>query len=126
MMLRHARLTLFAVIVAGATVSSAMTQESLDLLFEITVDGSVVARPEVRVDRGGKGVITLGERQAQAQVAFVPTLRGDDILIVFDIVDGDKRLAPTLRISETVPGSIEWISPAHRQKTVRLAVSWVR
>jgi hypothetical protein len=126
MTLRHMRFMVLAGIVAGAAVSPAIAQDSLRLLFEITVDGSVVARPELKVQSGGEGDITFGEKQSQARVTFTPTVRGDDIDLAFDITDGGKRLKPTLRISKTVPGSVEWISPAHGQKTVLLAVSWVR
>ena len=125
MTLRRARLIVVAAIVAGAAVSTATAQESLRLQFEITVDGSVVAKPELKVQSGGEGSIAFGEK-SQAVVAFTPTVRGDDIDFAFDITDGEKRLSPTLRISKTVPGSMEWMSPAHGQKTVRLAVSWVR
>jgi hypothetical protein len=126
MTLRQARLIVIAGIVAGAAVSTAIARESLRLLFEISVDGSVVARPEVKLEPGDKGDITFGEKQIQARVTFTPAIRGDDIDIAFDITDGDERLTPTLRISKTAPGSVEWLSPAHGQKTVRLAVSWVR
>jgi hypothetical protein len=125
MTLRHAKLIVLACIVAGAAVSTAIAQESLRLQFEITVDGSVVGKPELRLEPGGQGSIAFGEK-SQAVVTLTPTVRGDDIDIPFDITDGDKRLSPTLRISKTVPGSVEWKSPAHAQKTVRLAVSWVR
>jgi len=125
MTLRRARLIVVAAIVAGAAVSTATAQESLRLQFEITVDGSVVAKPKLKVQSGGEGSIAFGEK-SQAVVAFTPTVRGDDIDFAFDITDGEKRLSPTLRISKTVPGSMEWMSPAHGQKTVRLAVSWVR
>ena len=126
MTLRNLRFIVLAGIVAGAAVSPAIAQESLRLLFEITVDGSVVARPELKVQSGGEGDITFGEKQSQARVTFTPTIRGDDIDIAFDITDGDEHLKPMLRISKTGPGSVEWISPAHGQKTVLLAVSWVR
>ena len=126
MTLRHVRFIVLAGIVAGAAVSTAIAHESLRLLFEITVDGSVVAAPELGVQSGGEGDITFGEKQSHARVTFTPAVRGDDIDIAFDITDGDKRLRPTLRISKTVPGSVEWMSPAHGQKTVQLAVSWVR
>ena len=125
MKLRHVRLIVLACIVAGATLSTAIAQESLRLQFEITVDGSVVARPELTVQSGGKASIVLGEKQGKARVTFTPTVRGDDIDIAFDITDGDKRLRPTLRISKTVPGVIAWMSRAEGPKT-RLAVSWVR
>lgn len=126
MTLSHLRSIVVAGIVAGAAVSPAVAQESLRLLFEITVDGSVVARPELRVQPGDEGDITFGEKQGPARVTFTPTVRGDDIDIAFDITDWDKRLKPTLRISKTVPGSVQWMSPAHGQKAVLLAVSWVR
>ena len=48
MTLSHLRFIVVAGIVAGAAVSPAVAQESLRVLFEITVDGSVVARPELR------------------------------------------------------------------------------
>ena len=122
MKLRHGRLIVLACIVAGVAVSTATARESSRLLFEITVDGSIVARPELSVDSGGTGSILLSE----ARVTFTPAVRGGDIDLAFDITDGDKRLRPTLRISKAAPGSIEWISPGQGQKTVRLAVSWVR
>jgi hypothetical protein len=126
MTLRDARLIVLAGIVAGAAVSTATAQESMRLQFEITVDGSIVARPELTLEPGGKGDITFGEKQSQARVTLTPAVQGDDIDIAFDITDGNKRLRPALRISRTVSGSVEWSSPAHGQKTVRLAVSWVR
>lgn len=46
MTLRHARSIVLAGIVAGAAVSTAIAQDSLRLQFEITIDGSVVAKPE--------------------------------------------------------------------------------
>ena len=126
MKLRHVRLVVLACIVVGAALSTAIAQESPRFLFEVTLDGSLVARPELRVQSGGEGSIVLGEKQGKARVTFKPTVRGDEIDIAFDITDGDKRLRPMLRISKTVPGSIEWTSRAQGQKTVRLAVSWVR
>ena len=126
MKLRHARLIVLACIVVGAALSTAIAQESPRFLFEVTLDGSVVARPELRVQSGGAGSIVLGEKQGKARVTFTPTVRGDEIDIAFDITDGDEHLKPMLRISKTGPGSVEWISPAHGQKTVLLAVSWVR
>ena len=123
MTLKHARVLLLTAIVAGASVSTALAQESRRLSFEITVDGAVVARPEVKLEEDGEVAMVLGAKPAQIRVTLTPTVRGDDIDIAFDITDGDKHLVPTLRISKTAQGSIEWTSPAHRQKTVRLAVS---
>jgi hypothetical protein len=113
-----------ACIVAGA-VSTTTAQESPRLLFEVTVDGSLVARPEMKVRSGGEGRIELDERHGEARVIFTPTLRGDDIEIAFDITDGDRRLRPTIVITRTVSGSIQWTSQL-QGRAVRLAVSWVQ
>jgi hypothetical protein len=118
-------LIVLACIVAGVAASTAIGQESPRLLFEVTVGGSLVARPEMSVRSGGEGHIVLNQKQGEARVTFTPTVRGDDIAIAFVITDGDKRLTPTLVITRAVPGSIEWMSPA-QGRTVRLAVSWVR
>jgi hypothetical protein len=125
MTLRDIKLIVLAAIAAGVAASTAMARESPRLLFEVTVDDSLVARPELRVPSGGEGRIELREKQGDARVTFAPTVRGDGIVIKFDITDGDKRLRPTLVITETTPGFIEWTSPAQGQ-TVRLAVSWAR
>jgi hypothetical protein len=105
---------------AGLGASPTTAQESPRLLFEVTVNDSVVARPEITVRSGGEGRIDLGEKH----VIFVPTIRGDDLAVAFDVADGERRLKPTLVITKTVPGSIEWLSPSEGQ-SVRLAVSWV-
>ena len=86
-------------------------------------DDRAEAHPQ-RTPHSGRS-IAFGEK-SQAVVAFTPSVQSDDIDFVFDIADGDKRFRPTLRISKTVQGSVEWISPAFDQKTVRIAVSWVR
>ena len=117
MKVRHAALIALLGI-AGVVVSTAIAQEPPRLSFEITIDGAVVARPELRVASGGKGTIAFDDKD----VTFVPTIRADDITLAFEIVDKEKRLTPTLVISRTVPGSIEWASA---RQTVQLKVSWV-
>ena len=105
--------------IASVAVSTAVAQEEAPRLsFEIAIDGSVVARPELRVSSGGKGTIAFDDKD----VSFVPTVRADDIALAFEIIDKERRLTPTLVISRTVPGSIEWASA---RRTVRLEVSWV-
>jgi hypothetical protein len=111
--------------IIGVTVFTAGAQQSPRLLFEVSVDGSLVARPEMRVPLGGEGRLELDERHGQVRVTFRPSARGDDIVIAFDITDGDRRFGPNLLITRTVPGAIEWTSSAKGQ-AFRLAVSWVQ
>ena len=121
------RLSLLIVLVSivAVTVSTARAQQPPRLLFEISVDGSLVARPELRVPLGGEGRIELDERHGQVRVTFRPSARSDDLVIAFDITDGDRRFRPNLVITRTVPGLIEWTSSAQGQ-TIRLAVSWLQ
>ena len=122
--MKVSRLLVFACVVALA-ISTAIAQESPRLLFEVTIDGSLVAKPEMRVPSGGEGRIELDENHGAARVTFTPTVRGDDVAIAFDITEGDRRFRPTLVVARTVPGSIEWTSSV-RGQAIRLAASWVR
>jgi hypothetical protein len=78
----------------------------------------------MRLRSGGEGRIELGERQGGATVILTPAVGDAAITIVFDITEGDRRLRPTLVVSRTAPGSIEWV--AAQGRTVRLTVSWIR
>jgi hypothetical protein len=118
------RLVVFACTVALA-IATAMAQESPRLLFEVTIDGSVVAKPEMRVPSGGEGRIELHEKHGALRVAFTPAVRGDDVAIAFDITDGNRQFRPTLVVTTTVPGSIEWTSSV-RGQAIRVGVSLVR
>jgi hypothetical protein len=124
MMTLSKRMLIVLACLAGVAVSTASAQESARLLFEVTIDGSTVARPEMKLRSGDEGRIQLDEKHGGALVNFTPTVRGDDIAIAFDIAVGDRQLRPRLVISKTVSGSIEWLSETQGQ-TVRLAVSWV-
>jgi hypothetical protein len=105
--------------------ATAIAQESPRLLFEVTIDGSVVAKPEMRVASSGEGRIELDENHGALRVTFTPTVRGDDVAIAFDITEGGRQFRPTLVVTRTVPGSIEWTSNV-RGHAIRLGVSWVR
>ena len=118
------RLIVFACLV-GIAASIATAQETPRLLFEITVDGSTVARPEMRVPLGGQGRIELDENRGDARLTFSPTLRDDGLAIAFDITNGDGQLRPTLVITRTVPGSLQWTSRAGG-RAIRIDVSWLQ
>jgi hypothetical protein len=108
-----------------AAVSTPTAQEQPGLLFEITVDRSLLARPEMRVRSGREGRLELGENHGEVRVTFTPTVRADDISIAFDIADDDRRWTPTLVIRPTVPGALQWTSRS-RGQVIRIVVSRVR
>ena len=89
------------------------------------MDGSIVARPEMRVPSGGEGRLELSEVHGEERVTFTPTVRGDDVAIAFDISSGGRQFRPTLVITRTVPGSLEWTSST-RAQAIRLTVSSVQ
>jgi hypothetical protein len=111
--------------VVAVGMSSALAQERTWLQFEVSIDGSIVARPEMRVPSGGEGRLELGEVHGEERVIFTPTFRGDDVAIAFDISSGGRPFRPTLVITKTVPGSLEWTSST-RAQTIRLTVSLVQ
>ena len=105
-------------------VAPAIGQQAPRLLFEVTVDGSLVARPEMRVPSGGQGRIELDERRGDVRLLFTPTVRADDVSIAFDISGGGRQAKPTLVVSKAVPASIVWVSPAGGRE-VRIQISWL-
>ena len=117
------RLLVFACLVGFS--ASIAAQETPRLLFEVSVDGSVVARPEMRVPLGGEGRIELDESRGDARLTFSPTLRGDSLAIAFDITRSDGQLRPTLVITRTLPGSLQWAS-RRGGRAIRIDVSWIR
>jgi hypothetical protein len=64
--------------IIGVTVFTAGAQQSPRLLFEVSVDGSLVARPEMRVPLGGEGRLELDERHGQVRVTFRPSAESAD------------------------------------------------
>ena len=111
------------VCMVAVLVAPAIGQEAPRLLFEVTVDGSLVARPEMRVPSGGQGRLELDERRGDVRVLFTPTVRADDVSITFDITGGGREAKPTLVVSKAVPASIVWVSPATGQE-VRIQISF--
>ena len=102
--------------------SPVIAQQSIRLQFEVTKDGSTVAKPEMSVNSGAAGRIEIAD---VGRVVFTPTLRDSDVAIAFDISSGGKQFKPRLVISANEPGSISWTSDA-RQESFTLTVSWVR
>jgi len=132
-----------------ATTSLAVAQQPTRLLIEVTVDGSLVARPELRVPSGSDGHVEISNAPnprlsgLRETITVTPTVRGDDVAIAFKISSGGKadelpsrrcvapiaprdackQFQPSLVISKDIRGSVEWTSPTAGQ--VRLTVSWV-
>src|SRR5262245_39559979 len=105
--------------------SPVIAQQSPRLLFEVTVNGAVVARPEMKVPSDGEGRLELDRDHGVERVDFKPTTRGDQAMaIAFTVTSGDRQFHPTLVITRTVPGTIEWTSSTGTE-TFRLGVSWV-
>ena len=100
-------------------------QEAPRLRFEVTVDGALVASPEMRVPSGGQGRLELDERRGDVTVLFTPTVRTDDVSLAFDIAGGGRAANPTLVVSKAVPVSILWVSPATGQEG-RIQISWLQ
>jgi hypothetical protein len=111
--------------VAASSVSLAIAQETPRLLFEVTVNGSTVARPEMRVPSGGEGRLELDQNRGDATILFTPTVRANDIAIAFDIIAGGRQFKPTLFVSRTVPVSLRWVTSTSGQE-VRLQISQVQ
>jgi hypothetical protein len=123
----------FAVLtfVVASTGASVRAQDRDRLRFEMSRGDTVIARPDLVLTPGAQGGVVLnGETLADSRlrglqermdVTFTP--RGDDIALAFTIVSGDRRFHPTVVISKTVPGSLQWTAADGDPLTV--TVSWV-
>lgn len=129
--MKWTRLSVFACLVAVG-VSPAMAQNSTVLRIEVVRDGSVVARPELRLPPGREGRLALvgGEwvsnpllKGLRENVAITSTVRGDDITLAFNITSGDRQFRPSLVISKDIRGSLGWT--AADGQPLMLTVSWV-
>jgi hypothetical protein len=105
----------------GLGAMPAAAQETPRLQFEVTVEGALVARPELRVQSGREGSVVLD----QARIVFTPTVGNDRITIAFEITSGAARVRPSLVITRNARGRLEWTSDATGQP-VRVAVAWVQ
>jgi hypothetical protein len=129
--MNHGRLFVFACVVVFGT-SPAMAQEPTRLQIQVIRDGSIVARPELRLVSGREGRLELGNEflppnhpleGLREKIAITPTVRGDDIALAFNIASAGKQLGPLLVISRDVRGSVEWTGADGQP--IRLTVSWV-
>jgi len=114
------RLFVFAFVFS--VVTTAIAQDSLRLQFDVTKDGSNVAKPEVSVNAGSAGLIEIDN---VGRLSFTPTVRGSGVAIAFDISSGGKQFQPRLVIRKDESGSISWTSVTGAE-SFKLTVSWVR
>ena len=110
--------------VVAVGMSSAIAQEQTRIQFEVTIDGSIVARPEIRVPSGGEGRMELDEVHGEERVIFTPTIRGDDIAIALRISSGQAIPAHSRDYHDRsrVPRVDVWDT---RAQAIRLTVSLV-
>jgi hypothetical protein len=112
--------------VLAANVSSVIAQETIRLQCELTLNGAVVATPDLRVVPGREGLIRLEDpsKGLSEKITLTPVVRSEAIAITFEITSGDRQLQPSLVISKDVRGSLEWISSTGQP--IRLGISWVQ
>jgi hypothetical protein len=120
--------------VLALSMAPARGQELTRLRIDVTRSGSLVAKPELKVEAGREGRLELsGESLSKPnavlqglreRITITPVVRGDDIALAFKIVSGDKQFTPELVISDDIRGSVEWT--AADGQPIMLTVSWVR
>ena len=130
--MKWSRLLVFSCVV-GLAVSPATAQEAIRLRIEVSRDGAVVAKPELRVQSGREGRLELnGEsvpdplpwlKGLRERIAITPTVRGDDVAIALTIASGERQFTPALVMSKDIRVSVQW-SAADGQP-ITLALSWV-
>jgi hypothetical protein len=126
------RLIVFACIVALGFTTTRAQQGDQVLNFEISINGVLIASPQLLLRSGMAGRIHLDGRDAPSlplaselreKIELTPTVQGDNISIAFDIASDAKRFQPSLVISKDVIGGLEWLS--FEGRAIRLSVSWV-
>jgi hypothetical protein len=113
------------VCLVALTVSPVAAQEPPRLLFEISVDGKVVARPELRVPLGGEGRLSFDKDPYLMDIIFTLTLRGDDVALAFTITSRGQEVRPVIQLSRTLQATLELPPPTGAQ-TFRIVVSWIQ
>ena len=116
-------------ITLGATSASA---QDIVLSVDVSKDGSLVAKPQLRIRSGRQGMLTIDEMDAptapavrglRERITLTPTIQGENVSIALDITSDTKKFRPSLVISKDLKGSVEWIST--EGQTIRLSVSWM-
>ena len=127
------RLFVFACLLA-VSMSPLLAQETTRLQIEITRDGTLVGKPELRLPSGREGSVYLSAefstnvppllKGLREKITITPTVRGDDVSLAFNIASADKQFRPSLVISKDVRGSVEWT--AADGQPIRLTVAWIQ
>jgi len=129
--MKWSRLFVFACVVSLG-MSPALAQESTVLQIDVTRNGSLVAKPQLRLSAGREGRLDFDGQWAgnsvlkglREKIVIAPTVQGDDITLAFNIASGDKQFRPSLVISKDVRGSVEWTGADGQP--IMLTVSWVQ
>ena len=127
------RLFVLACLLA-VSMSPVLAQETTRLQIEITRDGTLVAKPELRLLPGREGLVELSAEFSpnvpplleglREKIRITPTVRGDDVTLAFNIASANKQFRPSLVISKDVKGSVEWT--AADGQPIRLTVAWIQ
>jgi len=96
-------------------------QEPIRLRFQIISNGSVVANPELVVNRGSIGRIEVKD---SVSLAFTPRIDDSRLTLAFDIRTGDKHLRPQLGIDSNNSGVISWTSASG--ESIRITIVPIR
>jgi hypothetical protein len=125
------RLFVFACLVALG-MSPVAAQDALRLQVEITRDGSVMAKPELKIVPGREGRLELNGESSplpalkglRERVTITPAVGDDEVALAFNITSAERQLRPSMVISRDVRGSVEWV--AADGQPIRLTIGWVQ
>ena len=113
---------LFALVcLIALSVMPALAQEEARLLLEVSVDGTTIAKPELRVPLGGVGRLSLDS----LQLRVTPSLSGDHLALAFTIMLEGQESRPVLRISRSMPGTLA-LKPKADGPSYRIGISWLQ
>jgi hypothetical protein len=109
------------VFVLGLALVPLTAQNSIKLQFELSENGTLVARPTVTVTSGGGGSLT---RDSIGRVGFTATMRtSETVTLEFDIASDSGPVRPRIVVGAN-SGSTSWTTPSGT--AVELKVAWVR
>jgi hypothetical protein len=125
--------SLLVIVFASAIGLAATSASAQDVVLSVDVsrDGSLIAKPQLRIQSGRQGMLTIDERGAptapavrglRERITLTPTIQGENVSIALDITSDTKKFRPSLAISKGIKGSFEWVSS--EGQTIRLTVSW--
>ena len=126
------RVIVFVCLVALGITTARAQQTNHILLFEITRNGTLIATPELWVQDGQVGRISINEQDApnvanikglRERITVTPTGQGENLSMAFDIRSDTRQFRPTLVISRDLQGAFEWAS--YEGQAIRMTVVWV-